>query len=325
MSNNRVPVYIPAGHHRYHPPENCPETPERITLIAGALEKSGLAVLFKSEADEIPSLTELHSSEYLSFLKSLESLSSANEWKDHHYHHLDPSMNPFIKDSSVYPFPSIWRTALSSANTVVDAVKTVRKSSSQFAFALARPPGHHAGRSKMGGFCYLANSALAVILLRKSGRIAVLDLDFHHGDGTQELFYTDPDVLTISIHGDPRKHYPFTSGFETEKGEGKGYGTNRNFILLDNVFGKEYCSVLEDALASIRTFAPAALVVSLGFDTFHRDPLGSFSLDHEDYSVIASRIARLHLPTIAVLEGGYHDELGQAATSWVSGFLSGRQ
>jgi len=175
----------------------------------------------------------------------------------------------------------------------------------RFAYALCRPPGHHAERRIFGGFCYLNNAAVAANYLAGNGKVALLDIDYHHGNGAQDIFYSRNDVLTLSIHGHPRHAYPNFSGYSDERGEGPGLGFNRNWPLEPPVDDARYLKVLDEALASVRRFRPLYLVVSLGFDIMKGDPTGSFDITVAGLQQIARRIAHLGLPTLIVQEGGY--------------------
>ncbi len=191
------------------------------------------------------------------------------------------------------------------------------------AFALTRPPGHHAGADFFGGYCFLNNAAVAAQHLRNSGlqRIAVLDVDYHHGNGTQAIFYDRPDVLFASIHGDPHTEYPFYLGYSDEVGAGAGHGFNLNLPLPRGTDFGQWRAALAIALHGIAKFGAEALVVSLGLDTFEGDPISGFKLRSDDYLRVGEDIARAGLPTVFVFEGGYAvAELGVNAVNVLEGF-----
>jgi len=205
-------------------------------------------------------------------------------------------------------FTPLTRNAYPAARAAVDCSLTAAemlKQGERFAYALCRPPGHHAERRVFGGFCYLNNAAIAANELSKDGKVALLDIDFHHGNGSQDIFYQRSDVFTISIHGHPRLAYPNFSGYADEIGEGDGRNYNRNFPFLQELDEKQYLEVLDKALTIIRRFRPLRLVLSLGFDIMKGDPTGTFKITPAGMGEIARRIGRLGFPTLVVQEGGY--------------------
>jgi acetoin utilization deacetylase AcuC-like enzyme len=205
-------------------------------------------------------------------------------------------------------FTPLNANAYLAARRAVDCTLTaadIVRGGQRFAYALVRPPGHHAEHRAFGGFCYFCNPAIAAHHLSAHGTVAILDIDYHHGNGQQDIFYNRGDVLTVSIHGHPRFAYPFFSGFEEETGAGAGEGSNLNLPLPEKVDAEAYRKALARALRRIRAFKPAFLVVSLGFDTAKADPTGTWSLRPPDFARNAAMIAELGLPTLVVQEGGY--------------------
>ena len=199
-----------------------------------------------------------------------------------------------------------WQAVYSSANLAYCAAQSIIHQESQVVYALCRPPGHHAGREIMGGYCYLNNAAIAEEQLKQAwGRGAILDIDYHHGNGTQEIFWDDPEVLFVSIHADPTDEYPFFSGYAAERGGEQAYGANLNIPLLKGCDDNTYLHGLDHALSAIRAFQPNWLVISAGYDTCQADPSTYFNLTDEVYSEIGKRIGALNLPTVIVHEGGY--------------------
>ena len=173
-------------------------------------------------------------------------------------------------------------------------------------YALCRPSGHHARADRASGICYVNNTAAAAQWLRSTfTRVAVLDVDAHHGDGTQQIFYLRSDVLTISIHADPRNYYPFYTGYSREVGLGDGEGLNVNLPLAHGSTGEAMCAAVDRAADRIREFGADALVVALGFDAHVRDPIGVLKLEAEDFGAVGQRIKSIGLPTVVVQEGGY--------------------
>ncbi len=209
------------------------------------------------------------------------------------------------------------RAAVNCALTAADLLLQGER----IAYALCRPPGHHAERAVFGGFCYFNNAAIAANRLASHGSVAVLDIDYHHGNGTQDIFYKRNDVLFVSIHGHPNNAYPHFSGFADERGEGDGLGYNHNYPLRAGVNDEAYLEVLQNALRNIRRFKPVWLVVSLGFDIMKGDPTGSFVVSSRGMQRIAEQIGRLGMPTLIVQEGGYSIlNLRQGAQSFFHGF-----
>lgn len=205
--------------------------------------------------------------------------------------------------------------ALTAARLITDGERA--------AFALCRPPGHHAGTNFMGGYCFINNAAVAAQWLRDAGarKIAILDVDYHHGNGTQQIFYSRSDVQVVNLHGDPMVEYPYFLGHADETGEGDGEGFNHNFPMPFGTTWEEWSDALEKACDLIAAYAPECLVVSLGVDTFERDPISRFKLISEDYPKIGRRIAELGLPSLFVMEGGYAvDEIGVNAVGVLTGF-----
>ena len=206
--------------------------------------------------------------------------------------------------------------ALSAAHAVADGARA--------AFALSRPPGHHAGADFYGGYCFLNNAALAAQALRDRGveRVAVLDVDYHHGNGTQAIFYDRADVLVASIHGDPHTEYPFFLGYMDELGAGAGEGFNLNLPLQRGTNFARWREALAYALQRIAEFGAGALVVSLGLDTFEGDPISGFQLKSDDFLRVGEDLAGAGLPTVFVFEGGYAvAQLGVNAVNVLEGFV----
>ena len=189
------------------------------------------------------------------------------------------------------------------------------------AYGLCRPPGHHAPRAAFGGYCYLNNAAVAAadLVRRSGGPVAVLDLDYHHGNGTQQIFYDRADVQYVSLHGDPNRAYPYFTGFADETGAGKGLGRTMNIPLPPDVDDDAYLEALAPALDAVDQFDPAVLVVSLGLDTFIGDPLGDLRVTHEGYARIGAAVADLGRPPVVLQEGGYRvADLGVAVRAFLT-------
>src|SRR5690606_18491167 len=218
-----------------------------------------------------------------------------------------------------------WQAVQSSVNVALSGQRRV-EAGERAVFALCRPPGHHAAADFYGGYCFLNNAAIAAQAFRDSGaeRVAILDVDYHHGNGTQAIFYRRGDVFFASLHGHPAQEYPFFLGYEDETGEGPGEGCNANFPLRWGTGFDRWSEALEEACRRIESYGAEALVVSLGVDTYKDDPISRFRLEQADYPTIGRRIARLGLPTLFVMEGGYAvEEIGINAVGVLTGFEEG--
>jgi len=302
----------------------CFEVPARADHVLAELNRRKLGEVLQPKAFEDSAITAIHSPRYLNFLATAwdqwVALDAANANKD-----ILPSVWPtrtfrtdiepdnFAAKMGLYsydagtPFTSgTWVAARAGADCALSAAQAVIDGD-RAAFALSRPPGHHAGADFFGGYCFLNNSAIAAQHLRNAGmaKVAVLDVDYHHGNGTQAIFYNRPDVFFASIHGDPRTEYPFYLGHADECGTGAGLGANLNLPLPRGTGYAAWAQALETALAAIGKFGADALVVSLGMDTFEGDPISGFTLKSDDYLRIGERLARVGLPTVLVFEGGY--------------------
>jgi acetoin utilization deacetylase AcuC-like enzyme len=226
----------------------------------------------------------------------------------------------YMMDLSACIVEGTYRAAFASANCALSAASSslILHNSS---FALCRPPGHHAGRDYAAGYCFINNAAVAANWLSQRGRVAVLDIDYHAGNGTQDIFYERNDVLTISIHGDPDFEYPHYIGFADETGAGAGLGFHRNFPLQKDTGNEEYLIALDEALEMIQNFAPDFLVLSFGTDTFDGDPLGMFRVTRAGFAEIGKRVSGLNLPTAIIMEGGYaNDALGDNTIAFLENF-----
>ncbi|MDA8447979.1 histone deacetylase family protein [Paracidovorax valerianellae] len=318
----------------------CFEKPARQDYVEQRLKERG-HVLHAPDVDSLAVLKQVHAPRYLAFLQT-----AWQQWIAQ-----DPA------NASVQPFPSVWpvrslrsdiepmnftarlglysmdngtplaqgtwAAAKAGADAAASAASAVASGIAKAAFCVTRPPGHHAGPDFMGGYCFLNNAAVAAQTLLNSGmeRVVVLDVDYHHGNGTQSIFYERPDVLFISIHGDPLTEYPFYLGHADETGQDAGEGFNLNLPLPAGTTFEEWFAALEKACAAISVYEPQALVVSLGLDTFEGDPISRFSLASDDFLQIGKRLAQLKVPTVFVLEGGYAAaELGLNAVNVIDGF-----
>ena len=212
------------------------------------------------------------------------------------------------------------RSAVDAALAATDAVL----GGDPVAYALCRPPGHHATTSLYGGYCFFNNAAIAATHAARasSGRVTVLDVDYHHGNGTQQIFYAHDDVQFVSLHGDPERAYPYHTGFDDETGTGRGSGTNLNLPLAVGVADDEYLGVLDRAREAIDTFDPGVVVVSLGADTFEGDPMCDLKLSTDGFERCGRAVHGLGRPTVVLQEGGYAvSELGENVRRWLIGAI----
>ena len=235
---------------------------------------------------------------------------------------IDAKLGLFSYDASTPIAEGTWQGAYWAAQTALAALEAVL-GGERSAFALTRPPGHHCGADYLGGYCHLNHAAIAAEAALAAGRrkVAILDVDYHHGNGTQDIFHARGDVLFASIHADPRSDYPFYWGHADETGSGEGEGATLNLPLPRGTGWRDYEPALDEALDRVAAFAPDLLIVSYGADTYEGDPISHFELRTEDYPAIARRIASLGLPTLIVMEGGYAiDALGANVAAFLSGF-----
>ncbi|MDO8438696.1 MAG: histone deacetylase family protein [Telluria sp.] len=318
----------------------CFEKPERADMVLAEFERRGLGQVVTPHGVSLASLERIHSARYLHFLRNAWSewisLDLSNAERDAfpsvwpirgHRSDIEPDnftarMGLYSMDGGTPLTAGTWIAAKTGADCAVNAAHALRLGE-RGTFALTRPPGHHAGSDFFGGYCFLNNAALAAQHLLDDGmrRVAILDIDYHHGNGTQSIFYSRSDVQFISIHADPRSEYPFYLGHADEAGDGAGTGFNMNLPLPHGATQAQWFAALETACIRLGSFAPEALVVSLGVDTFAGDPLSHFSLQSADFLRIGERIGHLGLPTAFVFEGGYAvGEIGINVVNVLEGF-----
>jgi len=306
---------VPATGHQIHHvrQRGYVERPVRVRQILKGLEGLPIETVTARRFPE-RHVTAVHDPRLVSYLHEL---SKRLDEKTIVYPEVFPIRRPerapkALEDRAGYfcadTFTPITHTVYSAARHAVDVALTAAeliRGGERYAYALCRPPGHHAERRIFGGFCYFNNSAIAANYLSGEGKVALLDLDYHHGNGAQDIFYSRSDVYTLSIHGHPRRSYPNFSGYADERGEGPGKGFNRNWPLEPPVDDDRYLETLDEALGTIRRFKAEYLVVSLGFDIMRGDPTGSFDITVGGLERIARQLATLRLPTLIVQEGGY--------------------
>ena len=236
---------------------------------------------------------------------------------------VDSLIGAYSFDAATPIAEGTWDAAYWSAQSALTALDEIAAHGANSAFALCRPPGHHAGRDYMGGYCYFNNAAIAAQRADALGLgpVAILDVDYHHGNGTQDIFLGDPTVFFASIHADPATDYPFYWGHADDRGEGAGTGTTLNLPLPRGSEWAAYSPALERALEAIGAWGAKYLIVSFGADTFAGDPISHFALTRSDFAVLGSAIAGYGLPTLVVMEGGYAvDELGRNVAAFLGPF-----
>ena len=313
------------------------EVPERAIHLLAAAKRLGFDIRSPADHGAGP-IRAVHSLPYLRFLESAHRRWQAvgEDWGE------EVTSNIFVRspnalrgilaeaarylaDGSAPVGQHTWHSAYWSAQSAVAGAKALL-AGEPFAYALSRPPGHHASIDSAGGFCFLNNAAIAAQhLTSRFPRIVVLDPDMHHGQGIQNIFYQRDDVLYISIHGDTTNFYPGVSGFEEERGEGAGLGYNLNLPMPHGSKEAVFFERLADACQAIRLFEPDALVLALGFDIYERDPQAKVAVSTAGFAELGRRVAELNVPTLVVQEGGYYLEgLEANAVSFFEGLLMRR-
>ena len=337
-------VYYSEAHRKHDPPFEVfdgglrtpyLENPDRMDMILNALHSIGWAEILEPNDFGLDPIYAVHDKDYVNFLASCWTEWLDSEAKDKstllpatfalRRHPQKPTSllgraGYYIMDLSACIVEGTYSAALASANCALSAAEAIANGE-RTAFALCRPPGHHAGKDYAGGYCFINNASVAANWLSANGKVALLDVDYHCGNGTQDIFYERADVLTISIHADPNFEYPHYSGFANETGAGAGLGYHRNFPLEKGTDEARYLLTLKEALTLIQNFEPEYLVVSAGMDIYADDPLGTIKVTTEGIREIGQRISSLGLPTVIVMEGGYNNEaLGRNVVSFLGEF-----
>lgn len=316
---------------------DCFEKPERADFVYDAVKDRKLGPILDPKAFPVAAIERVHAPRYVRFLEQAWDLWSAQGnsndalpavWpvrglrSDIEPEHFAGKLGLYSFDSGTPLMAGTWTAAKLGADIALTAQQLVT-GGERAAFALSRPPGHHAGPDFLGGYCFINNAAVAAQGFRDNGakRVVVLDVDYHHGNGTQSIFYDRSDVLFLSIHGDPRTEYPFFLGHANETGNGEGLGYNQNYPLPAGSSNAVWFDALGDAVRRIDEFKPDALVISLGVDTFADDPISKFQLREPEYLKLGAQLAALNLPTVFILEGGYAvSEIGHNVAHVLQGF-----
>jgi acetoin utilization deacetylase AcuC-like enzyme/GNAT superfamily N-acetyltransferase len=333
-NDQRIALAVNDRHDIHHVRERgYVEAPARIAAILEKLQSSSLFAPLKVKHFSERHITAVHDRDFVRYLKSVCSNLGEEETV---YPYVFPVRNasrpPKDKPTRagyycIDTFTPLTRNAFPAARRAVDCALTAAGqllSGQRLAYALLRPPGHHAERRLFGGFCYLNSTAVAAHYLATNGKVAVLDIDYHHGNGTQEIFYQRPDVLTISIHGHPRFAYPYFSGFAEERGAASGQGFNLNLPLPEHLIVERYREALQRAIKRITRYQPAFLIIAIGYDTGRGDPTGTWLLGPDDFYANGYVLGALRMPTLVVQEGGYDTgQLGEYAVQFFSGLWQG--
>jgi len=312
------------------------ERPSRADIVIKAIRESGLGEIQEPEVFPIEPVLAVHDADFVQFLEAVwtewcqagytgEAIASvwpARRMQTRVPRHIDGKLGYYALAAETSISEGTWEAALVSKDLALTGAQGLLNGE-QGMFSLCRPPGHHAARDMFGGYCFLNNAAISAQYLRDHGadRVAILDIDFHHGNGTQDIFYERDDVLFCSLHGDPQEAFPHFLGYADETGSKKGVGYKRNYPMPPGTLFAQWCESLTDALARIKEFAPQYLVVSLGVDAFENDPISFFKLTSADFLTTGRLIGSLGVPTLFVMEGGYDvDEIGINVVNVLQGF-----
>jgi len=312
------------------------EKPSRAETVLRMVRESDLGEISAPEAFSLEPVLAVHDADYIAFLET-----AWQEWQDAGYageviasvwparrmqsrvpRFIDGKVGYYAMAAETSISEGTWAAALSSKDVALTGAKALLEGE-RGVFSLCRPPGHHAALDMYGGYCFLNNAAIAAQYLRDQGaeRVAILDIDFHHGNGTQDIFYARDDVLFCSLHGDPEDAFPHFLGYGDETGSGPGAGFNRNYPMPPGTSFEQWQEALADALARMVEFSPQYLVVSLGVDAFENDPISFFKLTSPDFLTTGQMIGALDIPTLFVMEGGYDvDEVGTNVVNVLKGF-----
>ncbi len=330
IQERRIALAVNSKHAIHHVRERgYVESPVRIASILGEINKTGLFEELRVVHFGDRYLEEVHDRAYLAYLRRACRLVPEGSSV---YPYVFPIRNAARPPRDlplragyycIDTFTPLNGNAYKAARGAVDCALTCAEAvvgGYHLAYALVRPPGHHAERRSFGGFCYFNSAALAAQYMSRYGRVALLDVDYHHGNGAEDIFYERDDVLTVSLHGHPRYTYPYFSGFEEDTGAGAGEGFNLNFPMPEGLDGSRYREFLARALRAVKKFEPHFMVLALGLDPAKGDPTGSFTLGAKDFRENGRMIGELRIPTAVIQEGGYKTRsLGVNARNFFEG------
>jgi acetoin utilization deacetylase AcuC-like enzyme/GNAT superfamily N-acetyltransferase len=333
-SFNKIMLVVTDQHEIHHVKEKgYVESPVRIRSILSKLDETNMFRRVKLLSFSEKYILDVHDRDYFNFFKKI---SQQMPMEKAVYPYVFPIRNRARPPKElpvragyycIDTFTPLNRNAFLSAKRAVECALTAAVKmlgGCKIIYALIRPPGHHAERSSFGGFCYFNNAAIAANYLSNYGKVAMLDIDYHHGNGQQMIFYKRKDVLTVSIHGDPSIAYPYFSGFANEEGEGEGYGFNKNYPLPEKASSKMYIATVKKALRDIDVFNPVYLIVCLGLDTAKGDPTGTWMLNSHDFFSMGYEIGMRNFPKLIVQEGGYDNRsIGTNAREFFRGIGQG--
>jgi acetoin utilization deacetylase AcuC-like enzyme len=315
------------------PPFECPVRAEHVLQ---RVKDVALGNIIAPSDFDIKAITRIHDPAFLKFLETCwdewvasgykgEAIAScwpARGMQQRIPDHIDGKLGYYALAAETAISNGTWEAARASANVALTA-QAAMKDGAREAFALCRPPGHHAAGDMFGGYCFINNAAVAAQAFLDQGaeRVALLDVDFHHGNGSQSIFYDRSDVMFLSLHGDPREAFPHFLGYADETGAGEGEGFNHNYPMGPGTSYKTWGAALENACQKVKSYAPDAVVISLGVDTFEHDPISFFKLSSDDFKRYGVTIAGIGLPTLFVMEGGYAvEEIGINAVNVLQGY-----
>ncbi len=315
----------------------CFEQPRRALMIRDRILEVDLGRIVAPDDLGRGCIERVHTPAFVEFLvgawerwttmgRTFDALPSA--WPVRHFgqkppERIDGLLGWYSFDAATPVTAGTWRAAYAGAQVALTAARLIAEGKERAAFALCRPPGHHAAADLYGGYCFLNNAAIAAqhLIDCGAGRIALLDVDYHHGNGTQAIFYDRSDVLFVSLHAHPSAEFPYFLGWPDETGAGAGEGFNRNYAFPVGTGFPAWREALGDALRHIARYGPDVLVVSLGVDTYRGDPISQFRLESSDFTTYGGLIAGLGLPTLFVMEGGYAiNEIGINTVNVLTGF-----